>query len=196
MEAKDDKRMVYKNKKVKTEFIKYPCPTCGKYFLPYMDSSKGYAFMICPEHGQFKTSISVSANFRKFCSKVARKPNRSPVYYTSTEKKFKKYLEDLGFKEGIDFWHNVRVRYHNGSRYVYYWIDFLMRMLDIGFEIDPKVWHSLWNRDKSDRIKVKRILGDGIRLLSLSDKDLKNKDTITSKLKELKVYEDLEDLCD
>jgi len=163
------------NHKVETKEVKYPCPKCGNYEKPYMYNSKGYALMLCSKcKCQYQTSTSVSANFRKFCSRIAKKPNRSPTYYSSSERAVKLYLERKGLIEGLDFFHNARVKATNGSgKKVYYWFDFVLPKLNLVIEVDPEVWHRLWGREKSDQAKRKFIESlKGWKLISLNSKDI------------------------
>lgn len=127
----------------KTELVAYPCPKCGKYFLPYMHSINGYAFMVCPEHGQFKTSVAVSVNFRRFCSKVGSQPNREQGFYTSSEEKIRRFLLKRGLVEGLDFVHNARIGpiINEKGNKVYYWVDFLIPSYKLIIECSPKIWH-------------------------------------------------------
>jgi len=188
---------------VETEVVEYPCPNCGTYNKPYMHTRTGYAYMICSNcKVQYKTSTKVSANFRKFCSKVARKPNRSQGYYTPQEEMVRKVLLELGLREGIDFVHNCRVK--NGRSY--YWIDFMLHTRRLAIEVDPSVWHRkrsrmsldtpsdprdddwieidqsaspiVWNRGISDQRKEEFLVSNGFRVIHLSDSELKSIDRI------------------
>jgi len=156
---------MWKMKKVKvpTEELSYPCPSCGTYNLPYMHSRDGYAYMLCKKcKKQYRTSTAVSANFRKFCSKVGSKPNRSPTFYTSSEKSAKQYFDRLGYREGLDYWHNVRVKL-NGT---YCWLDFYFPKLDLAVEISPSVWHRMWNRQEADKKKEDALKKAGVTVIS------------------------------
>lgn len=131
-------------KQVPTEEVEYPCPKCGTYTKPYMHSRDGFAYMICPKcNVQYKTSVAVSANFRKFCSKVGSAPNRSPSYYTSSEEKVRYFLQNRGLLEGLDFFHNARVGpfKNEKNRKVYYWVDFAIPKYKLIIEVSPSIWH-------------------------------------------------------
>jgi len=155
---------------VKTEMMTYPCPHCGTYNLPYMHTKSGIAYMLCSNCGvQYKTSTKVSANFRKLCSRVGSKPNRSQGYYTPLEKKVKRLLEKCGYREGIDYIHNVRVR--NGRKY--YWCDFYIPKEDLIIECSPSIWHTRWNREKSDEEKYGFLMSNGLKIVTVDDKNYK-----------------------
>jgi len=155
---------------VETEEVEYPCPKCGHYEKPYMYNRKGYAYMLCSKCGvQYKTSTKVSANFRKLCSRVAKKPNRTQGYYTPIEKKIKQLLDKNGYREGIDYIHNCRVR--NGKSY--YWLDFYIPSEHLVIEVDPKIWHTRWNREESDKRKYTFLKEQGLNVISVTEKDYK-----------------------
>jgi len=152
-----------------TGFTKFPCPKCGEYFEPYLINSKGRAMMECPKHGLYETKIAVSKNFRIFCSRVAKQPNRSQSYYTKSEQKVKDFLEKNGYREGIDFIHNVRVKLN--SRY--YWLDFYIPRERLVIEVSPKIWHKMWNRQESDKTKYQTLRRNGLRVVEVHDKNYK-----------------------
>ena len=158
--------------KVETEEVSYPCPRCGHYEKPYMYSRDGYAYMLCPKcNVQYRTSTKVSANFRKFCSKIAQKPNRSQSYYTSTELKVRKLLEDNGYVQGRDFWHNIMFEKDKRHRY---WVDFIIPDEKLILEVNPTVWHRLWSREKSDNKKFEFLESLGYRVVSVNEKNYKS----------------------
>ncbi|MEM2260831.1 MAG: DUF559 domain-containing protein [Ignisphaera sp.] len=153
-----------------TEEVTYPCPKCGIYNKPFMYTSEGIALMLCSNcNVQYKTSTKVSANFRKFCSKVARKKNRSQSYYTSLEKKAKKILEDNGYIQGRDYFHNIL--FENGRSK--YYVDFFIPKENLIIEINGSVWHNLWNRQSSDNKKIKYLESLGYNVIVLSEKTIK-----------------------
>jgi len=157
-------------KKIETKLTQFPCPVCGQYFTPYLSRKDGKAMCECSKDGLFETSIGVSKNFRKFCSKIARKPNRSPIYYTSFEYKIKRILENLGLIEGLDFWHNVRVKFNNKS---YTWLDFYIPRKDIIVRASPSVWHKMWSRGTADdRIKL-FLESKGLNVIDITEKNYK-----------------------
>jgi len=153
---------------METKLTKFPCPKCGTYNEPYLVNSKGIAMMKCDTHGLYETSVDVSKDFRIFCSKVAKKHTRSQGYFTSGEKKIRKILLNLGLREGIDYMHNVRVK--NGR--TYYWLDFYFPKLDLSLPYNPKIWHSLWNRAESDKRKHKFLLDNGIKEISITNRNM------------------------
>lgn len=157
-----------------TEVVKYPCAKCGKYFEPFMHTTDGYALMVCPEHGQYKTSVKVSVNFRKFCKRLGAAPNRSPTYYTSSEEKIRRYLKNRGFIEGLTFFHNSRIGpFINGNKHkVYYWCDFCVPDKRLILEASPSIWHTRWNREGADERKKKFLQELGWNLINLDEKDL------------------------
>lgn len=163
---------------VPTEEVGYPCPKCGRYYTPYMHTRDGYALMICEEHGQYKTSVRVSANFRKFCSKIARKPNRSQSYYTSTEALVRKVLEDNGYRQGRDFFHNIMIEKDKRSKY---YVDFLLPSENLIIEVDPSVWHNMWNRNSSDSKKYSYLESLGYTVVSVNEKNYKELGRILQK---------------
>lgn len=183
-------------KQVPTEEVEYPCPKCGTYTKPYMHSRDGFAYMICPKcNVQYKTSVAVSANFRKFCSKVGSAPNRSPSYYTSSEEKVRYFLQNRGLLEGLDFFHNARVGpfKNEKNRKVYYWVDFAIPKYKLIIEVSPNVWHRLWNREEADERKNIILTNLGWKVIHLDEKDLnqlnkrrkKSKYPKTEKVREL-----------
>jgi len=158
---------------IKTEQVQYPCPTCGLYFTPEYHQKNGIAVMKCKEHGLFKTSVAVSLNFRKFCSKVARKPNRSPVYYTSVERKLRDLLLEIGLIEGLDFCHNSRISTINeNKRKIYFWIDFIIPKYKIALECNITIWHSRWSRGTADQRKKELIEKFGWKYIGLNEKEI------------------------
>ena len=165
---------VKRNNEVKTELISYPCPKCSTYNLPYMHTKKGFAYMLCSKcHVQYKTSVAVSLNFRKFCSKVARKPNRSPVYYTSVERKLRDLLLEIGLIEGLDFYHNSRISTINeNKRKIYFWIDFTIPKYKIALECNITIWHSRWSRGTADQRKKELIEKFGWKYIGLNEKEI------------------------
>jgi len=123
--------------------------------------------MICPEHGLFEIDIKRSLYFRKFCSEIASKPNRSPFYYTSTEAKVKKALDMIN----KIYFHNVGIEL-NGHKY---WLDFLVVNPVSILAVNPSVWHKLWNREASDKIKYNELNKLNIPVIILDDRILKKK---------------------
>jgi hypothetical protein len=131
-----------------------------------MTRKDGKALCECPEHGLYQTSISVSKNFRAFCKKLGSKPNRSQGYYTSIELKVKRILDSLGLREGIDYVHNCRIK--NGKRY--YWLDFYLPLFKSVIRVNPKIWHSMWNRGSSDLDQKKFLLSNNLEVFDIDEK--------------------------
>jgi len=155
---------------VHTIEIEYPCPGCGTYNKPFMHYANGVAVCVCEScKKQYKTSVPVSMNFRKLCQRLGSKPNRSPTYYTSTEKLVKQFLEKCGYQEGIDFWHNVRVKLDGR----YYWLDFYIPTEKKVISVSPTIWHSRWGREKSDQEFDRRINAIGLRHIVVDEKNYK-----------------------
>jgi len=156
-----------------TQLSKYPCSECGRLFIPKYHL-KGKAIMRCPTHGLFETDVKKSLRFRKICSRIAKNMKRTQGSYSSLEKKFKKFLDELHFREGIDYIHNCRVK--NNDRY--YWLDFYFPRTTIGkpvvIEINPRLWHNRWNREKSDNSKTEFLESNGVLVFNLLPKDLDN----------------------
>lgn len=162
-----------RKRKVPTELVSYPCPTCGNYYLPEYHQKDGKAVMKCLEHGIFKTSVAVSLNFRKFCSVVGSKPNRSPSYYSTSEAKVKRYLERRKLIEGIDFFHNSRIKCKLNGRIRYFWLDFILPKLNLVIEASPRIWHKMWNREEADARKRTLLKAMNLDLIELDEKDLR-----------------------
>jgi len=163
---------------LETEVVEYPCPECGRYNKPYMHNLKGYAFQLCEGCGtQYKTSTRVSASFRRYCSRTAQNPNRSPTFYTSSEKKVKKLMEAKGYVEGIDYWHNVRIA-DPERKGVYFWLDFYLPLQRLVVECSPRVWHALWDRRSSDRRKRLLVESYGLRYLEVDGEELDRLDHV------------------
>ncbi len=153
-----------------TELVTYRCPECRTYNEPFMHNKKGIAFMVCKNcNAQYKTSVPVSRNFRLFSQKLGSQKNKSQGYYTSGEKKIKDELIELGYKEGIDFIHNCRVK----NDKVYYWIDFYLPLLQLALEYSPEVWHRMDGRKETEDNKREFLESNGILVITISsDEDL------------------------
>jgi len=173
MDARTMTKKKIKKVKVPTVLVKYPCPKCGNYYLPEYHQKDGKAVMVCLTHGIFKTSVAVSLNFRKFCSKIGSKPHRSPVYYSSSEKKVQRYLERRNLIEGIEYFHNSRIKCKIKGRVRYFWLDFIIPKLDLVIEASPRIWHKLWNRAEADARKRTLLKAMGLNLIELDEKDLR-----------------------
>lgn len=173
MKKRKEKKL-RKKRKVPTELTKYPCLVCGKYFLPYLHTTNGYALMICPKDGQYRTSVQVSANFRKFCKKLGSAPNRKQSYYTSSEEKVRQFLLDKGLIEGLGFFHNSRIGpfINDNGHKVYYWLDFVIPRRKLVYEVSPAVWHLMWARNGSDERKSRLLKKLGFKTIHLDEKDL------------------------
>ena len=161
--------------KILTEEVKYPCPKCGHYYKPFMYDREGFALMLCETcNCQYKTSTRVSANFRKFCQKLGSAPNRSPIYYTSSEERVKRFLLRRSMNEGLDFFHNARIGpFQNENKHkVYFWCDFVIPKFNLILEASPRIWHKMWNREQADIRKEQFLNALGWKVISLDEKDL------------------------
>jgi hypothetical protein len=150
-----------------TILTKFPCPICGQYSIPYLVTKDGISMCECKDHGLYQTSNKVSKNFRIFCSRIASKPNRSQSYYTSLEKKVRKILEECGYHQGKDFFHNILIE--NGRRK--YYVDFILPVENLVIEANGSVWHNLWNRKNSDETKIKYLESLGYRVVVVDEKN-------------------------
>jgi len=157
---------------METRLTQFPCPKCGLYYTPQL-TLKNKALLVCPYHGLYETSIQKSLSFRKYCSEIASKPNRSPFYYTTTEKKVKNILDSIG----IVYFHNVGIELDKHR----YYLDFYLPEYNIVLSVNPSIWHKLWNRDKSDNTKYSLLKKYKFNILILTDKELKMS---SAKLKE------------
>lgn len=138
------------NQQIPTKFTKFPCPKCGKYYEPYMTRKDGKAMCECPNDGLYETNIAVSKNFRVFCSKLGSAPNRDPHYYTSAESIVKRYLENRGLTEGLDFTHNTRIEVKMNGKKRYFWPDFVVPQKKLIIGASPNIWHKMWARNDAD----------------------------------------------
>jgi len=162
-----------KKAKTATEELAYPCAKCGTYNLPYMHSKEGYAFMRCSKcTAQYKTSTAVSANFRRFCSKLGSAPNRDPHYYTSSEERVQRFLERRGLKEGLDYFHNSRVAVEMDSKRRYFWPDFVIPSKKLIIGASPHIWHQMWARNHADDRFTAAMKLIGWEVINLDEKDL------------------------
>lgn len=164
-----------KRSSVSTELVTYRCPSCKTFNKPYFHNRKGIAFTLCSEcKAQYKTSTKASASFRKFSSRHGRKPNRSPIHYSSSERSGKKFLEKLGLVEGFDFFHNPRVETVSvNGRKMYYWLDFVVPAVKLVIEISPEMWHRLDGVPEKDERKRKFIEDLGWTLIDLKTADVR-----------------------
>ena len=162
-----------------TQLVKYKCPTCGEYNEPYMHDTSGKAYCLCSScNSQYVTLPKRNANFRRFCQRVSRKNTLAQSSYSKQELKIKEFLEKLGFREGLDFIHNARVKSPTG----YYWLDFYLPKKDLVIEYSPDVWHSLDNRKKSDERKLRFLEENNLDVIII--RDLDDLKTLTNLLKE------------
>lgn len=159
-------------KKIPTQMTKFPCPKCGKYYEPYMTRKDGKAMCECPTHGLYETSIAVSKNFRLFCSKLGSAPNRSQGYYTSSEFRVKRYLDNHGQMEGLDYVHNARVPVVMDGKKRYFWPDFIVYSKRLIIGASPHIWHQMWARNNADDRFSDYMKGLGWEVINLDEKDL------------------------
>lgn len=182
---------------IATELVEYRCPSCKEYNKPYFHNKKGIAFCLCKNcKAQYKTSTKGSASFRKFSSRHGKKPNRNPGYYSSSERAGKKYLENLGLKEGFDFFHNARIGTVNEkNRKVYYWLDFVIPSLKLVIEISPEIWHGLDGVPEKDKRKRKFIEDQDWTLIELNTNEIRLLNRTSPKSsKRPKVCRDLDEI--
>lgn len=164
---------------------KFPCPKCGVYYEPYMSRKDGKAMLECPKDGLFETNIATSKNFRKFCAKLGSAKNRDPHYYTSAEEKIKRYLENRGLVEGLDFTHNTRISVKIDSKNRYFWPDFVIHFKKLMVGASPEIWHRMWARNNADERFTEAMKILGWEVLNLDEKDLTQ---LNKKRKEGKVH--------
>jgi len=160
------------NQQIPTEFTKFPCPSCGKYYKPYMTRRDGKAMCECREHGLYETSIAVSKNFRLFCAKLGSAPNRDPHYYTSSEERVQRFLERRGLKEGLDYFHNSRVAVEVDGKRRYFWPDFVVPSKKIIIGASPHIWHQMWARNHADDRFSEAMKKLDWEVINLDEKDL------------------------
>jgi len=138
-----------------------------------MHSKEGFAFMLCKKcKVQYKTSTAVSANFRKFCSKLGSAPNRSPTHYTSAEQTVQRYLEKRGLREGLDFTHNTRVKVKMDNKSRFFWPDFVIPAKKLIVGASPHIWHQMWARNNADDRFTLAMKEIGWEVINLNEKDL------------------------
>ena len=145
---------------------KYPCPKCrSEYYTPIRHEGT-WAICRCPIHGEWRVSFLRSFKFRKLCSIVASKPNKSPEYYTPPERQVKAILDKLG----VSYEHNKEFR--NGNRR--YYVDFYVSLSNPGslvIEVSPSIWHSRWNRELSEERKREYFQSKGIEYIELTERN-------------------------
>jgi len=153
---------------------KFPCPKChGNYKVPkYYDGT--WAVCECEIHGEWRVSFLRSFKFRKLCSIVASKPNKSPEYYTPPELKVKQILDKLGLK----YEHNKRFR--DEEHNTYYYPDFVVYLnpLTLIIGVSPSIWHERWNRIKSEKRKKEYFRKLGYPYIELTEKNEKEWENI------------------
>ena len=102
--------------------------------------------------------------FRKLCSKVAKKYHWSRRNYSPPELRIKKILEGRGLEEGKDFLHNARIAWSNRTSY---YPDFLIWRRFI-VEYSPAVWHELyWDTERKFEVKRRRLRKLGYRVFTI-----------------------------
>jgi len=146
--------------------VSYPCPECQSNYKIPLYHKDTWAICKCEIHGIWKVSFLRSFKFRKLCSIVASKPNRDPEYYTPPELRVKRILDDLN----IRYEHNKPIK---NNKSVYYPDFIIERPTKIVIGVDPSIWHTRWNREKSDREKRLYFISKGYKYVSLTDKNRK-----------------------
>lgn len=157
------------------DVCKYPCPKCkNSYYYPI--SHKGhYAICKCDKHGLWRVNFIRSFSFRRLCSVMARKNNKDPTVYNKQEKRVKRILDNLGYKENKDYYHNKKVRVSKGR---YYFPDFIVLQEDSKkvIEVSPIIWHSRYDNNNDDKINYFK--DKGYEYIILSDKTIPHWDDI------------------
>jgi hypothetical protein len=154
-----------------TELTKFPCPICHILYKPYLSKVDGVALMECKEHGLYQTNVESSKMFRLLCSKVAKGRTKTTGYYTKSESKIKRILDELEFEEGFDYMHNVRFKGLN----TYYYTDFYLPHLRLVIEVSPSIWHNMNGRNRVEESKLKYLSNRNLRVLILDDECLRLK---------------------
>jgi len=123
-------------------------------------------------------------NFRRVCSKLAKKNNKSPQHYSSLEMIVKKSLEkDLGLIENLHYFHNARVSTINSNgRKVPFWVDFIIPTMNLVIEASPKMFHNLKRKVESDLRKKEYIINNGFIFVALSEKEVESLKDMNIKL--------------
>ena len=153
------------------DICKYPCPKC-KHNNQYPISRTGnYVICKCDIHGLYRINFLRSFNFRRLCSIMARKNNKDPTVYTKQEKKVKGILDNLGYKENKDYYHNKKIRVAKGR---YYFPDFIVLNDDDKkvIEVSPIIWHNRY--DNNDDKKINYFKDKGYDYIILSDRTMPN----------------------
>lgn len=111
--------------------------------------------------------------FRIYSSEVMRRYEENGKY-SPDELRVKEILEDLGFEENRDFFHNYRIRNDKGNSY--FWLDFFIPSLHLNLEIDGRIWHSKYCGDPAkDRRRDKWLRRIGLIIIRIpSEKILKD----------------------
>ena len=162
----------------KLEPVKYPCPKCRSNYKAPKRIEGTWAICECEIHGEWRVSFVRSFKFRKLCSIVASKPNKSSSYYTPPERKVREILNDLGLK----YEHNKMFR--NGRSK--YYVDFCIEDPKLVIEVSPSIWHERWNREESELRKKQFLRGLGYSLLELTERDKSWRAAIIGALHKLK----------
>jgi hypothetical protein len=89
------------------------------------------------------------------------------------ENKVKIELESTGFKEGLDFWHNVRVKTDYGS---YIWLDFYLPRKNTVIEVSPSIWHEMFGRRSSDLKKLDFLSRQNLSTIEVTEYNIKNRE--------------------
>ena len=145
------------------DYAKYPCPKCKKYYYP-IGHKDHHAICKCEEHGLWYVNFLKSFSFRRICSETGKKHNISPTHYSKPEIKVKRILDNLGYRENRDYYHNKKVRAYKG---VCYYPDFIIERDDMKkiIEVSPVIWHK-----KDDSNKANYFTDRGYDYIVLSDR--------------------------
>ena len=106
-------------------------------------------------------------NFKKLCSKVASKPNKSPTYYNSFERRAPQTLQGLGSRANSDFFHNQKL--------LSYYPDFIFPDKKVIIEVDGSIWHEYWSIPEKNRKRNQRIQREtGFQVFRIRYDDFRN----------------------
>lgn len=121
-------------------------------------------------------------HFRDFCSKVATE------YYdrggwSTMELETRKILDDLGYRERLDYWHNYKLS--NPQQSGYYELDFLFPRERIVIEVDGEVWHNqMGDADMKDKYRDLWLNTLGFKVFRVNGKLFKDRERLENVIRE------------
>jgi len=125
--------------------------------------------------------LSRAENFRLLASKTAKKYHRTG--WSSAERKVKKILDKMGFREKEDYWHDYKL--HNAQQSQYYALDFYLPDLSLAIEVSPSIWHkNLGNVEEKDKRKKAWLYRMGIHTAVIDDALLGSRKGSKARLRE------------